>query len=225
MLFDECLCADEKWRSPHGKEIDTPYAREQRSCAKGIKIGGLTYIYKRSNLMPVKVKRILYATDLSKNSAYAFRYAVDLAKNHGAEIYFLHVVERLSPSQEALVANYLTHENREHHKKIVAESIERTRKKIEAFRDRELADHPEVINEHVKVEVLEGYPVDEILTKAKKYDCDVIVMGTHGKGFLSHALLGSVAERVLRRANKPVIVVPLPEGETEAALPDFYKSE
>jgi nucleotide-binding universal stress UspA family protein len=64
--------------------------------------------------------------------------------------------------------------------------------------------------------------VDEILTKAKKYDCDVIVMGTHGKGFVSHTLLGSVAERVLHRANKAVIVVPLPEEETEASLPDFF---
>ncbi len=74
----------------------------------------------------------------------------------------------------------------------------------------------------LKIEVLEGYPVDEILTKSKQYDCDVIVMGTHGKGFVSHTLLGSVAERVLHRSHKTVIVVPLPEGETEASLPDFY---
>ncbi len=37
--------------------------------------------------MPLEIKNILYATDLSRNAAYAFRYAVDLAKNHSAEIY------------------------------------------------------------------------------------------------------------------------------------------
>ena len=172
--------------------------------------------------MPLEIKKIFYATDLSKNAAYAFRYAVDLAKNHHAEIYLLHVIERLPRSHETMIEYYLTKEDLEHHAKVVAESIMRTRKRLEAFRDREIADHPEVINEHVKIEVLEGYPVDEILTKSKKYDCDVIVMGTHGKGFVGYTLLGSVAERVLHRSHKAVIVVPLPEGETEASLPDFY---
>jgi nucleotide-binding universal stress UspA family protein len=172
--------------------------------------------------MPLEIKKILYATDLSKNAAYAFRFAVDMAKNHNATIYVLHVVEKLPPSHEAFVEYYLAKQDEKHHQKIVAESIKRTKKRIAAFRDREIADHPEVINKQVKIEVIEGYPVDEILTKAKKYNCDVIVMGTHGKGFVSHTLLGSVAERVLHRAHKAVIVVPLPEGETEASLPDFY---
>lgn len=171
--------------------------------------------------MPLKIKKILYATDLSKNAAYAFRYAVDLAKNHDAAIYILHVVEKLPPSHEAFVTYCLEQQDKGHREKIIADSIERTRKEIAAFRDRELSDQPEVINGNVTIEVLEGYPVEEILEKAKELDCDVIVMGTHGKGFLTHTLLGSVAERVLRRANKPVIVVPLPEGETEASLPDF----
>ena len=171
--------------------------------------------------MPLTIKRILYATDLSKNSAYAFRYAVDLAKNHNAEIVVLHVVERLPPSQEAIVASYLKIQDEGYHDKILAESIERTRKVITAFRDRELADHPQVINGHVTIEVIEGYPADEILKQARSRDCDVIVMGTHGKGFMSHPLLGNVAQRVLRRAHKPVVVVPRPEGETEVSIPDF----
>jgi nucleotide-binding universal stress UspA family protein len=171
--------------------------------------------------MPLTIKKILYATDLSKNSAYAFRYAVDLAKDHDAEIHLLHVIEGLSPSSEAMVEAYLPEKSSDLHKKFIAESIDRTKKKIAAFRDRELADHPEVINEHTSIEVVEGYPVNEILDKAKKCNCDVIVMGTHGKGLLTHALLGSVSERVLRRVHIPVIIVPLPEGETEASLPDF----
>ena len=171
--------------------------------------------------MPLEIKKILYATDLSKNSAYAFRYAVDMAMNHHAEIYFLHVVEMLGPFAEALVEDYFPEKSSERHERIVAESIERIKKKIEAFRDRELADHPEVITKHTSIEVVEGYPVNEILYRAKNLNCDVIVMGTHGRGLLTHALLGSVSERVLRRVHIPVIIVPLPEGKTEASLPDF----
>ena len=92
--------------------------------------------------MPLTINKILYATDLSKNAAYAFRFAVDLAKNHNTKIYVLHVVERLPPSHEAFVEYYLVKQDEEHHQKILAESIKRTKKRIEAFRDREIADHP-----------------------------------------------------------------------------------
>jgi nucleotide-binding universal stress UspA family protein len=171
--------------------------------------------------MPLEIKKILYATDLSKNSAYAFRYAIDMAQNHHADIHLLHVIERLGPTSEALIQDYLPEKSSEYHKKIIAGAIDRTKKKIAAFRDRELADHPDVVNEHISIEVIEGYPVNEILDKAKILNCDVIVMGTHGRGLLTHALLGSVSERVLRRVHIPVIIVPLPEGKTEASLPDF----
>ncbi len=171
--------------------------------------------------MPLKIKKILYATDLSFNSSYAFRFAVDLAKNHNAEIVLLHVVEKLPPTHESLVRYYIADKDEEYFDKIIAESMERTRRKIEVFRDRELLDHPEIINERTRIEIVEGYPVNEILEKAKQYECDIIVMGTHGKGFLGHTLLGSVAERVMRRAHKPVIIVPLPEGKTEASINDF----
>ena len=171
--------------------------------------------------MVLKIKRILYATDLSLNSAYAFRFAVDLAKNNHAEIILLHVIERLPPTHEAFVKYYIAEKDETHYETILAESIERAKKRIKVFRDRELLDYPEVVNERTRLEVIEGYPVNEILEKAKQYDCDVIVMGTHGKGFLGHTLLGSVAERVMRRANKPVVIVPLPEGKTEASIQDF----
>lgn len=171
--------------------------------------------------MALNIKKVLYATDLSLNSAYAFRFAADFAKNHRAEIIILHVIERLPPTHEALVRYYVTDKDEHFYEKIIDESIERVRKRIEVFRDRELADHPEVVNEYTKIEVVEGYPVNEILEKASQYDCDVIVMGTHGKGFLSHTLLGSVAERVMRRANKPVTVVPLPEATTEVSITEF----
>ena len=61
--------------------------------------------------------------------------------------------------------------------------------------------------------ITEGYPVDQILKTADRRECDIIVMGTHGRGFVTHTLLGSVAERVLRGSQKPVFTIPLPKGD------------
>jgi nucleotide-binding universal stress UspA family protein len=55
-----------------------------------------------------------------------------------------------------------------------------------------------------------GNPVEEILKAVEEEDCDVIVLGTHGKGFFKQTWLGSVSSSVLVRTQKPVFVIPLP---------------
>ena len=65
-----------------------------------------------------------------------------------------------------------------------------------------------------KILVPLGHPVEEILNAADQEGCDAIVLGTHGKGFLRHTFLGSVAEDVLKRTRKPVFIIPLPSGPT-----------
>ena len=57
-----------------------------------------------------QIKRILYATDLSDNSAYVFRYAIDTAKKYDAGIIILHVLEQLSTTANAITHSYLTKE-------------------------------------------------------------------------------------------------------------------
>ena len=59
--------------------------------------------------------------------------------------------------------------------------------------------------------VVRGNPVEEILKYSEETNCDLIVMGTHGQGTLADAMMGSTARRVLRRSEKPVLVVRLPE--------------
>ena len=60
------------------------------------------------------------------------------------------------------------------------------------------------------------------IIKTKEFNCDIILMGTHGKGVLIHALLGSVAEKVLRHSRRPVFVIPLPEdGDLVGDLRDI----
>jgi nucleotide-binding universal stress UspA family protein len=65
-----------------------------------------------------------------------------------------------------------------------------------------------------KILVPLGHPPEEILNTADKEECDLIILGTHGKGFLAHTFLGSVSNAVLHRTRKPVFIIPLPSEKT-----------
>lgn len=171
-------------------------------------------------MMP-EIKKILYATDLSKNAAHAFRYAVYLAKNIDAVIVILHVVERMTHDAELTLRAYLPEKDRE---KIFKDRIDhatvRIKNRIQMFCEKELEKKPQHLARISSIEVCEGYPAEEILRKAETFDCDLILMGTHEKGFTSYTFLGSVAKRVLRRSRKPTFVVPLPEEDTDLSFRD-----
>ncbi|MBI4763003.1 MAG: universal stress protein [Deltaproteobacteria bacterium] len=162
-----------------------------------------------------EIKNILYATDLSKNSSYAFLYAVDMATRHKAKIVILHSV---AP------ARYLYSEEMSFQ---MLELLEKSKKAEQAMDLGEIKNYlqkfcektenqigPPCVELVSKILVPLGHPVEEILNAADKENCDAIVLGTHGKGFLKHTFLGSVAEAVLARTRKPVLVVPLPSEKT-----------
>jgi nucleotide-binding universal stress UspA family protein len=69
-----------------------------------------------------------------------------------------------------------------------------------------------------KILIRLGHPVEEILKVTDEEGCDVIVLGTHGKGFLKQTFLGSVSSSVLIRTRKPVFLVPLPSEDTNIDL-------
>jgi len=62
------------------------------------------------------------------------------------------------------------------------------------------------VSKHI---VRAGEPVEELLRVAEEESCDIFVLGSHGKGFLKQALLGSVSRKVLDRAARPVVIIPL----------------
>lgn len=162
--------------------------------------------------MTKDIKRVLYATDLSENSDYAFGYAINLANKFDAEIVLLHVIDKIMASTQIRLTGYInytqTEEDLEKRKTNTHEDI---KTRLAQFIDNKMADNPESADKVVSIEICHGYPADEILKKAEELDCDLIVMGTHGKGLVSQAFFGSVAKRVLRRVRKPVFIIPLPE--------------
>jgi len=169
-----------------------------------------------------KIRRILYATDLSANSAYAFRYAMNSAVMHDAKIVILHVLEDMKGMGPAMLDGYLSEEDRKRiYDERIADVTEQTRKRLEVLYEREKAFSTEAADRVESIEIVGGYPAEEILRMADELNCDVIIMGTHGKGIISHTFLGSVAERILRRVRKPVFIIPLPKGETDITFRDL----
>jgi len=158
-----------------------------------------------------EIKKILYATDLSKNSSYAFLYAIDLAKRYNGSIIFLHVIEPVRPYMYPEVGVRVYELLERAKEKEQGLNIEEIKKHLQGFcKKAETQIGPPCVELVSKILVPLGHPVEEILRIAEDEECDAIVLGTHGKGFLRQTFLGSVAGSVLARARKPVFVIPLP---------------
>lgn len=176
------------------------------------------------DLPKVRVKKILYATDLSENARYAFAYAVSLADLYNASITFIHVLPEVPDLLDKSVVGYISEER---WAEIKSQNIEEAKEAIIGKRRDHLAikDALHQFSQNVKeslndesfvtddIIVVRGNPVEEILKYSEEISSDLIVMGTHGQGSLADAMMGSTARRVLRRSRQPVLVVRLPEEE------------
>jgi nucleotide-binding universal stress UspA family protein len=159
------------------------------------------------------IKKILYATDLSKNSSYAFFYAADMAKRHNASIVILHSIEpgRHMSDAGSRVEGVMARAKRQEQEM----DIDEIKKSLQEFCKRiETQFGLPCVDLVSKILVPLGHPVEEILKAADEEGCDMIVLGTHGKGFLKQTFLGSVAGSVSERSRQPVFVIPLPSEKT-----------
>ena len=159
-----------------------------------------------------EIKKILYTTDLSDTSNYAFSYAASVANRYDASINILYVIKDTTRSSEDLISNVIGEEK---WKEILGrnkmEVINKIRHRLEEFCEQtrsEMSGCPFLV-EKILVEL--GNPVDEIVQEAAKEEYDVVIMGAHGHGAIAGTVIGSVSRRVLRRTKKPVLVVRLPE--------------
>lgn len=145
----------------------------------------------------ISIRQILMATDFSDYSREALDHAVYLALTLGADLHLLHVYEipLFVPSGETLTV-------RPEVQRWFVDLKESESKRLEALGD-------EVRRRGVRVHPIlkEGPPFREILKAAEEIPADLIVLGTHGRTGLAHVFLGSVAERVVRRAPCPVVTV------------------
>ena len=157
-------------------------------------------------------KRILVATDLTPNSEFAFKHAVMLGRRNNAKIYLLHVLPQVDSTMRSYISSVLGDKQLEElEQNNMEKAREEMKQSLDEFAKKELKNFPEDLARFAGAEVLIGHPVIKILETADRLDVDLIVMGTHGKGAIEQAFLGSVAEKVLKKSTRPVFVIPLPK--------------
>jgi len=139
-------------------------------------------------------KRILVATDFSDTANAAFDYAVDLARQLGAKVTALHAYELpvYGFPNGALVASV------EMATRIMTSAQEALDAACKARASKGVEITPIV---------RQGVTWEEVHRVAEEVDADLIVIGTHGRKGLSRALLGSVAEKIIRTATRPVLTI------------------
>ncbi|MCP4782819.1 MAG: universal stress protein [Fuerstiella sp.] len=147
----------------------------------------------------INIKRILVPTDFSEPGKTALTYAVAFADQFGAAVNLMHVIEPIPPSA------LLSHLPKEEFERNMRDAAETQMEELHA----EWEDYAFPVNRII----VEGHPFVEIIRNAKESNADLIVMGTHGRGAIAHILLGSVAEKVVRKAPCPVLTVRHPEHE------------
>jgi len=149
----------------------------------------------------IKLKRLLVPTDFSESARHALRYGMSFAKEYGAELLLLHVVENLTVGY---ASDLFPVPMAEVFQEISGYAKTELAKLAEEARGRGIT-----VQEHV----VQGKPSAEIVRFAAANEVDMIVLGTHGKGMLDQALFGSTTERVVRRAPCPVLTVRMAEHE------------
>lgn len=145
--------------------------------------------------------KILVATDFSPHSANALQLAGKLAKASGASLQIMHVYDVIPYTLPEGLPIY------------DGGQMARIREEL-GLQLRKLASEAQRGGvQEVDSALVEGQASAEIARRAEEGQCDLIVMGTHGRSGFAHLLLGSVAERVVRKAICPVLVVPLKEQQ------------
>lgn len=150
-------------------------------------------------------KSILVPVDFSSNSARALDYAHTLATRFAASLHVIHVCEVPALTTGSMDAYAIAYSNWSQQ---LGEEAERELLKAVS----------KLSGVYVTTEVLFGNPARAIVTSATTRKADLIVMGTHGHGPLMHALMGNVAERVVRTAPCPVLTVREPREATVERL-------
>lgn len=148
----------------------------------------------------IRIAKILVPTDFSEFSQCALRYGCELATRFDAQLHLLNVVEEIYPLIPDPGMTFPPMES------YLPEIQNAAKRAILNLPPADLAGKLSVVRE-----VITGVPFLEIVRYAREQDIDMIVIGSHGRSGLAHVLLGSVADKVVRKASCPVLTV-RPDG-------------
>jgi len=145
-----------------------------------------------------KYNKVVFCTDLSENSDYAFEFASGIAKRDEGLIYILHVIPDIRQKEYSELY-------------VPKEALEKIQKNLGEYLNNQYKErYVKKIENGIKFKIVtkSGTEAEEIIKFSKKERVDLIVMGTHGRTGIEHAFFGSVAEKVIRRSPFPVFVIP-----------------
>jgi len=171
-----------------------------------------------------QIKKILFTTDLSRQTRHAFSYAAELAHQYGATLTILYVMEDIpvpqSANLQAFIGRDRWRELQQSYEQQIQQALIGKRREgtliRKALGDMMTAAQKELPEKNLRSEeivVTQGDTVDCISQEAEARQVDLIIMGYHPRGRLGEAIIGSVSRSVLRRSKIPVLLVPLPEVE------------
>jgi glycine betaine transporter len=152
-------------------------------------------------------KRVLVPVDFSAHSVEATRVAADLARRFDGSLTLIHVYD---PMIHALPEGFVLVP-----RTAIDKLFEAFGSQLESARRQALdAGAP-----RVETKLIEGFVTAEIVEAAKRGEFDLIVMGTHGRTGMSHLVIGSIAERVVRLSHCPVLTVKKPGSKATPSAP------
>lgn len=150
--------------------------------------------------------KILVPVDFLSHSAEAVRRAMDLAVQHSAEVVLLYAYE---PGQYPATPGDVVYD---------AEQLVHMTHEVRARLDAVRRDADPLGRRRIRTHITQGMPARAIIEAANREGVDLIVMGTHGRTGVGRAVLGSVAEQVMRRAPCPVLTVKAPRPSAVGQL-------
>ena len=155
----------------------------------------LAMIHNKGKVNGMNIKTIVFATDFSDNSALAFEKAKSLAVEHNAKLLILFVQEDAEDTHfhMALLSS-------EDIRNLIEKNVEDC---FSDFIEKNAGD----FKDYEKI-VRHGKPFAEILKLSEERSVDLIVVGSHGRTGIEHVMLGSTAERLIRRTKTPVLIIP-----------------
>jgi len=153
------------------------------------------------------IKKVLYASDLGKNSKIVFDTAINLATNLKADLTFIHVVNNFNTEQDEAIESYISVALFEQIKKSdIAIASDKINQRLSAVK----SETPDLFsNVNMEVMVRKGRPTKQILKLAKEIDADLIILGSRTHSSMDELLLGSTASKVAKKSTVPVMIVPL----------------
>jgi universal stress protein A len=153
----------------------------------------------------IEIKRILAPTDFSPHSQRAVRYACALAEKFGAELHLVHVLSEIIPAgPDPLLMPVMPPQFYEENEGRAKETLQ------------QILDPAWGRPASVATAVRWGSPVEAVVDYAREEEIELVVIATHGRTGLSHVLLGSVAERIVREAPCPVLTIRDPARAAQA---------